>query len=95
MSAPSIPYTPEPGWYAISATSRRLGTVWSNTDLYSYFRDKDPIAQAGYSIGLYEVKYPPDMPVTRDRDHWHACLSTCRLDTGACSEHARQCEVGR
>ena len=59
------PYTPEPGWYAISATSRRLGTVWNNNDLYSYFRDQDPIAQAGYSIGLYEVKYPPDMPVTR------------------------------
>jgi 4-amino-4-deoxy-L-arabinose transferase-like glycosyltransferase len=58
------PYTPEPGWYAISATSRRLGTVWNHTDLYSYFRDKDPIAQAGYSIGLYEVTYPPGMPVT-------------------------------
>jgi hypothetical protein len=57
------PYTPEPGWYAISATSRRLGTVWSNNDLYSAFRDQDPIAQAGYSIGLYEIKYPPDMPV--------------------------------
>jgi len=59
------PYTPEPGWYAISETSRRLGAVWSNNDLYAYFRDRDPIAQAGYSIGLYEVTYPPDMPATR------------------------------
>jgi hypothetical protein len=59
------PHTPEPGWYAISATSRRLGTVWSDNDLYAYFRDRAPIAQAGYSIGLYEVAYPPDMPVTR------------------------------
>jgi len=60
------PYTPEPGWYAISNTSRRLGTVWSNTDLYTYFRDQTPVDQAGYSIGLYEVKYPPEMPITRD-----------------------------
>ncbi len=60
------PYTPEPGWYAISNTSRRLGTVWSNPDLYTYFRDQTPIDRAGYSIGLYEVTYPPEMPVTRD-----------------------------
>jgi 4-amino-4-deoxy-L-arabinose transferase-like glycosyltransferase len=59
------PYTPEPGWYAISNTSRRLGTVWSNPDLYTYFRDQTPIDHAGYSISLYEVKYPPETPVTR------------------------------
>jgi 4-amino-4-deoxy-L-arabinose transferase-like glycosyltransferase len=59
------PYTPEPGWYAISNTSRRLGTVWSNNDLYTYFRNQDPIDRAGYSIGLYEVTYPPEMAVTR------------------------------
>jgi len=60
------PYSPEPGWYAISNTSRRLGMVWSNTDLYAYFRDQTPIDRAGYSIGLYELKYPPELPVTRD-----------------------------
>lgn len=59
------PYTPEPGWYAISATSLRLGLLYRNTDLYQYFQDKTPIDRAGYSIGLYEVKYPPDTPVNR------------------------------
>ena len=59
------PYTPEPGWYAISETSRRLGLVWSDNNLYAFFRDREPDARAGYSIGLYEVKYPPEMPVTR------------------------------
>jgi hypothetical protein len=30
--------TPEPGWYAISATGRRLGTLWGDYDLYAFFR---------------------------------------------------------
>jgi 4-amino-4-deoxy-L-arabinose transferase-like glycosyltransferase len=60
------PYTPEPGWYAISNTSRRLGIVWSNNDLYTHFRNQVPIDRAGYSIGLYEVTYPAEMPVARD-----------------------------
>jgi hypothetical protein len=59
------PYTPEPGWYAISATSLRLGLVYREQDLYAYFRDKTPVARAGYSILLYRVDYPPDMPVDR------------------------------
>jgi hypothetical protein len=60
------PYTPEPGWYAISATSLRLGMMTSETvDLYAYFRDLEPVARAGYSIYLYRVAYPDDMPVDR------------------------------
>ena len=60
------PYTPEPGWYAISDTSRRLGTVReSNPELYASFRTREPIDRAGYSIGLYKSTYPPEMPVTR------------------------------
>ena len=57
------PYTPEPGWYAISATSLRLGLFYREQDLYTYFRDKTPVARAGYSILLYQVDYPPAMPV--------------------------------
>jgi len=50
------PYTPEPGWYAISATSLRLGTLQPDTtDLYAYFRSRAPDARAGYSIYLYRV----------------------------------------
>jgi hypothetical protein len=59
------PYTPEPGWYAISATSLRLGLLYRNTDLFRYFQDKMPIDRAGYSINLYEVTYPPDTPIER------------------------------
>ncbi len=60
------PYTPEPGWYAISATSLRLGLLEPTTvDLYAYFRDLTPTAHAGYSIYLYQVGYPDAMPVDR------------------------------
>lgn len=60
------PYTPEPGWYAISATSLRLGLLQPETaDLYAYFRGLDPVARAGYSIYLYWVEYPAAMPVDR------------------------------
>jgi hypothetical protein len=59
------PYTPEPGWYAISATSLRLGLVYREQDLFAYFRDKTPVARAGYSILIYQVDYPSNMPVDR------------------------------
>ncbi len=59
------PYTPEPGWYAISATSLRLGLLYYDQGLYTYFRDKTPVARAGYSILLYKVDYPPGTPVDR------------------------------
>ena len=60
------PYTPEPGWYAISATSLQVGLMEpESVNLYAYFRDKQPDARAGYSIYLYHVTYPPDMPVDR------------------------------
>jgi 4-amino-4-deoxy-L-arabinose transferase-like glycosyltransferase len=60
------PYTPEPGWYAISATSLRLGLHQTETlDLYVYFRDRRPNARAGYSIYLYHLVDPPNLPVDR------------------------------
>jgi hypothetical protein len=59
------PYTPEPGWYAISATSLRLGLLYREQDLFAYFRDKQPAARAGYSILLYKVEYPTNTPTDR------------------------------
>jgi hypothetical protein len=59
------PYTPEPGWYAISATSLRLGLVYHAQNLYRYFQSKTPAARAGYSILLYKVEYPSDTPIDR------------------------------
>jgi 4-amino-4-deoxy-L-arabinose transferase-like glycosyltransferase len=60
------PYTPPPGWYAISATSLQLGLYLENRDLFAYFRNKEPDRQAGYSINLYEVQYPNDTTIKRD-----------------------------
>ncbi|HZY44401.1 MAG TPA: glycosyltransferase family 39 protein [Anaerolineae bacterium] len=59
------PYTPEPGWYAISATSLRMGLVYREQDLYAFFHDKIPDARAGYSILLYKIEYPTDTPIDR------------------------------
>ena len=59
------PYTPEPGWYAISATSLRLGLVYREQDLFAYFRNKTPVARAGYSILIYKVDDPPSTPIDR------------------------------
>ncbi len=50
------PYTPAPGWYAISATSLRLGVLTPETaDYYAAFRPMAPVGRAGYSIYLYHI----------------------------------------
>lgn len=60
------PYQPEPGWYAISASELRLGLFQpENVNLYAYFRALRPVARAGYSIYLYHVTYPAELPVKR------------------------------
>lgn len=59
------PYTPPPGWYAISRSSLRLGLLHQNVDLYQFFRDKEPVARAGYSMNLYHVSYDDATPVER------------------------------
>ncbi|MEM7534968.1 MAG: glycosyltransferase family 39 protein [Chloroflexota bacterium] len=60
------PYAPLPGWYAISATSLRLGQLFPETvDTYAYFRAHEPDARAGYSIYLYHVDYPDEMTTER------------------------------
>ena len=59
------PYTPPPGWYALSATSLQLGLMLQNTDIYAYFQGMEPVACAGYSICLYHVEYPDEWPVDR------------------------------
>ena len=59
------PYTPDPGWYAISRTSLRQGLVLDHYDLYAFFRSRTPEARAGYSIDLYHIDYDPSMPIVR------------------------------
>jgi hypothetical protein len=59
------PYTPPPGWYAISQTSLQLGLLEQNVEMYAYFREQEPVARAGYSINLYEVADAPETAVDR------------------------------
>lgn len=59
------PYTPPPGWYAISQTSLRLGLMLQNNDIYAYFAQLEPVDRAGYSINLYQVSYPAHTPIDR------------------------------
>ena len=59
------PYTPPPGWYAISLTSLRLGLLYQNVDMYAFFRELEPVDRAGYSINLYHVAYPEESEVVR------------------------------
>ena len=55
------PYTPAPGWYAISATALRTGTMTPATAaLYQFFQERPPDARAGYSIYLYNVSWPAE-----------------------------------
>lgn len=58
------PVSPAPGWYAISATLLRLGTLTPQTaDYYQYFAQREPVARANYSIYLYHVE--DDRPAER------------------------------
>lgn len=58
------PVAPEPGWYAISATSLRLGNLQPDgVDIYAWFRDREPDARAGYSIDLFHVEDAPHTDV--------------------------------
>lgn len=60
------PYSPEPGWYAISATELQLGlTLPGSEQLYAFFRGRRPDARAGYSIYLYHVVDAPGTEITR------------------------------
>lgn len=59
------PYTPLPGWYAISQTSLQLGLLEQNIDMYAFFREREPDLRAGYSLNLYKVAYDEDVPVDR------------------------------
>jgi len=46
-----------PGWYAISATSLRLGLLYTHWDLYAPFRARAPDARVGRSILVYRLEY--------------------------------------
>jgi len=48
------PQRPPPGVYAISATHLQ-GVYLPDPDTYAWFREREPVAKAGYSIFIYDV----------------------------------------
>ncbi len=48
------PFAPQPAVYAISATTLQ-GVMVAHRDLYEWFRHRDPIAQPGYGMLVYDV----------------------------------------
>jgi len=60
------PDYPPPGTYAISATNLQA-LLFDDKGLFAWFLRRDPVAQPGYSILIYEVPYlldPQASPVT-------------------------------
>ncbi len=55
------PLSPAPGLYAISVNNL-IGLHLSNPDTFGYFRAREPIAQIGHSIFIYEVPPTVDAP---------------------------------
>ncbi|HEY4721485.1 MAG TPA: glycosyltransferase family 39 protein, partial [Anaerolineae bacterium] len=58
-------YSLEPGRYALSATLLRIGLVSKQFNLYAAFQSMTPIDRVGYSILIYDVKYPPGAETDR------------------------------
>jgi hypothetical protein len=52
---PFNPLAPEPGIYAISASSL-WESHWQYKNVYPWFRNREPDDQIGYSILIYEVE---------------------------------------
>ena len=58
-------YSLEAGLYAVSATALRIGMVFDHFNIYEAFESMAPIDRAGYSILIYDVRYPPGADVDR------------------------------
>jgi hypothetical protein len=58
-------YSLEPGRYALSVTLLRIGLVSKQFNLYAAFQSMTPIDRVGYSILIYDVKYPPGAETDR------------------------------
>ncbi len=80
QARPFYPHDPAPGIYAISATTLQ-GVHFANHDIFAWFREKQPLGKAGYSIFLYEVE-PYGEPVD-------VVLAGVQLDDIAADDFAR------
>ncbi len=72
------PMNPEPGLYAISA-SNLVGVQLYEPDTFGYFRAREPIAQVGHSILIYQVD-----PKEKEPGGWFAqCAAPDSYETEA------------
>ena len=60
---PFYPMNPQPGLYAISA-SNLVGVQLPDQDAFGYFRAREPMANIGHSILIYQVPPAGDKPPT-------------------------------
>jgi len=54
-------FNPEPGIYVISATTLQ-GMMVADPDMYSWFRQRQPIARPGNALFVYDVQAPTSSP---------------------------------
>jgi hypothetical protein len=62
-AAPMLParFNPPPGIYAIGATTLQ-GVMVTDPDMYSWFRQREPLARPGDAIFVYQVEEPHPRP---------------------------------
>jgi hypothetical protein len=90
-------YSLEPGQYAISATSLRIGLVSRLFDAYRRFASLTPIAQPAPSILIYDVQYPAQAEVDRAVIVGPLAAEVSADDLGYRADHplrAKYCEPG-
>ena len=56
------PFSPAPGFYAISATSISGQYFVENPSILNWFAHQEPLANIGYSINIYQVDPDPTAP---------------------------------
>jgi hypothetical protein len=90
-------YSLEPGQYAISATSLRVGLVSRLFNAYQAFQAMTPVAQPAPSILIYDVQHPQDTEVDRAVIVGPLAAEVAPQDLGYRTDHplrAKYCEPG-
>jgi hypothetical protein len=90
-------YSLEPGQYALSATSLRIGLVSRLFNAYQAFQGMTPIAQPAPSILIYDVQYPESAAVDRAVIVGPLATDVSPDDLGYRADHplrAKYCEPG-
>jgi hypothetical protein len=90
-------YSLEPGQYAISATSLRVGLVSRLFNAYQAFQAMPPVDQPAPSLLIYDVQYPASAEVDRAVIVGPLAADVAPQDLGYRADHplrAKYCEPG-